>query len=240
MIFVAVLWIIAFSLLVYAVVSNKNGSELPPIPSDALVLSVVGTEFELCTPAPGADPNPPPNSSIIGNGLFLVVNVTEKVYRSINLNTNGSCRISQNPDLVTIQINTWQNSGGVGSYGLKSTTHTGQQLLDYYFKAPYVSAIEPAGSLGKPEASNVTSTTLTISSEDLITAGNALQYEFKYGLTDDPLEFTVEAVKEGSSITADVTGLTSNETYYFICFVSNPFYSGLASDYSEPITTSGP
>ena len=218
---VPLLWIITVSLLVYAVVSKKSGgsnpppdppgpNELPPIPQEADFIRLIGNDFSICTPNQGGVPVA--NSGLIGNNDQAFGNTAGQFYTVNDVNTEGDCFGYSDS---AIENNVWFSNGNINF--IVSTTFTLQQMIDFYF-SNYTQ-----NSLGRPSASNITDTTLTIKSSVVIAPG-IWEYTFYYGLNADNLFETASGSKVGDFITADIDGLTPNLTYYFVCEAYNEDY----------------
>jgi len=201
-----------FCLLIYAVVSKKSVTTaiLPTIPVGASTLIMFGNEFSVCTPLPSSqNPTPEPNTGIIGNGSYANSNIASQTYVLNYQDTLGQCMF----DGDAIQVNVW-DALGMNWYALLSTTNTTQQLINFYLPG-----FTQQNFLGTPSATQITQTTLTITSSDGIITPDVYTYSFTYSTDfDNPLlTETVSGIKVDNFIQANVTGLTADTTYYFYC-----------------------
>ena len=238
------LWIIVASLLVYAVVSKSDSgpsppepTDLPPIPSGAVFLVLIGNDYTVCTPQTFDDPVP--DSGVSGNNLVAYGYTTPESYTVSTLNTTGfglnNCMLQSE---TAIAYNEWfireEGFDVVDVYVIVSNTYNLQLLIDYYFSNYF------ENSLGRPTATSVTDTTLTIRSAAEINPGDDWVYTFYYGQDEEALNIQASGSKNGDFITADISDLVPGTTYYFMCDAYNSATDEQAiSEVSLGIQTTG-
>jgi len=237
MIFVVVLlWIITVSLFVYAVVSDKStgGSgplpplNLPAIPQYADFIRLAGNEFSICTPQGSIISN----NGISGNGFYAVAEINDEFYGKIE---NSGCNSFAFSSLVN---NTWKQLGTNVS-ALYSSTYSTQHLIDFYL-SNYTEETEIVGTLSKPVAITVTNNSVTIQSTKNITAGNNITFGFWSGEDENnPYDDFEVATVVNNTVSATITGLTTDAVYYFVCEAYNESFF-IESPVSNAVTVSSP
>ena len=219
---VKLLWIIAISLLVYAVVSKKSGgstplpSDLPAIPQNASVLRLAGNEFSICTPFASQGTN----NGISGNTFYVLAYPGDNAFGKKSTSRAGCNYLS---DVASLVNNDWvlKNEYSAENYVLYSSDYTTQQLVNFYLSG-YNEDFRIVGTLSKPTAINITTNSLTIQSTKNITEGNNIVYRFWYSTNEnDPFDNTKLATVQGNTVSAAITNLSPGETYYFLCTAEN-------------------
>jgi hypothetical protein len=130
-----VLWLVVLTLGLYAVLSDKGSGDLPPIPANAESLSLLGTEYSICVPSPGAG-----NVGLEGTGdaaMGYVVAGDSFPAKTYGLFTppfaDEGC-VNVGGTTVQFTYNTMMAEDET-NYLLISNTKTLQQLIDHYFPA---------------------------------------------------------------------------------------------------------
>lgn len=223
----AFLWIIVASLLVYAVVSKSDSgsgpsppppppTDLPPIPSGAVFLVLIGNDYTVCTPNTSFAP---PDSGVSGDSFVAYGYTTPESYTVTTFNTtgfSGNCTVQSETPIVYnewfIRIEGFENPD---VHVIVSNTYSLQVLIDYYFSNYF------ENSLGRPTATSVTDTTLTIRSAAEINPGDDWEYTFYYGQEGEFLSIQASGSKIGDFITSDISNLVPGTTYYFVCEAYN-------------------
>ena len=241
------LWIIALSLLVYAVVSKSDSgsgpspppppppppTDLPAIPEGAFSIRIIGRDHTLCSPTLGGT-----KSGVTGDGFIVNGYTDENVFARVEYSFSGCQAINSNGNALV--NNTWVARGGLGtgSYAFYSSVYTLQQLIDY-FLSDYTEDLPIEGTLSTPVPIITTADSITIECTKNFTAGNNIDYSVYY--TTDPEEpfqfFFYDIIGINNTLSATITGLTEGETYYFTMNASN-LANGVASDMSAGIIAS--
>jgi hypothetical protein len=130
-----VLWLVVLTLGLYAVLSDKGSGDLPPIPANAETLFLLGTDYSICVPSPGAG-----NVGIEGTGdgatgYLVAANgyLAKTYYLSTPYFADDGC-VNITGGTFQLTYNTML-ADGVTDYLVISNTKTLQQLIDHYFPA---------------------------------------------------------------------------------------------------------